>query len=55
MSALLFFITLVLLVTGVALALLEVIDADDPFFRTDYRPPGSHPDDPFTHSGSWYH
>ncbi|MBM7510145.1 MULTISPECIES: hypothetical protein [Nocardioides] len=55
MSELLFFITLVLLVTGVALALLEVIDADDPFFHTDYRPPRSHPDEPFDHSGSWYH
>ncbi|ANH40059.1 hypothetical protein I601_3653 [Nocardioides dokdonensis FR1436] len=55
MSPLLFFLLLVLLVTGVALALLEVIDADDPFFHTDYRPPSSHPDDPFSRPGAWYH
>lgn len=55
MSELLLFLLLVLLVTGVALALLEVIDADDPTLHTDYRPPRSHPDDPFSHSGSWYH
>ncbi|MBD8869677.1 hypothetical protein [Nocardioides donggukensis] len=43
------------LIIAIVLVALRDVYTDDPRRSSSHRPPRSHHDDPFSHTGAWFH